>query len=34
VSGNLKIVAERAMYWHNRGGGTDSIGYMENSNEP
>ncbi|HEY5493887.1 MAG TPA: hypothetical protein VIK15_04770 [Candidatus Anoxymicrobiaceae bacterium] len=28
VIGSLKIVAERAMYWHNRGGGHDSIGYM------
>ena len=33
VSGSLKIVAERAMYWHNRGGGHDSIGYMENSGD-
>jgi hypothetical protein len=28
VIGNYPIVAERAMYWHNRGGGHDSIGYM------
>ena len=28
VTGNYPIVAERAMYWNNRGGGTDSIGYM------
>ena len=28
-----KIVAERAMYWHNRGGGHDSIGYMSDSGD-
>ena len=30
VAGELPIVAERAMYWHLRGGGHDSIGLMEN----
>jgi hypothetical protein len=29
-SGELPVVAERAMYWHLKGGGHDSIGLMEN----
>jgi hypothetical protein len=28
VVGNFPVVAERAMYWNNRGGGHDSIGFM------
>ena len=28
VVGNSPVVAERAMYWHNGGGGHDSIGFM------
>jgi len=28
VTGELPIMAERAMYWNNRGGGHDSIGLM------
>jgi len=31
--GNLKIAAERAMYWNGRGGGHDSIGYMYDVSE-
>ncbi|MCJ7745728.1 MAG: DUF5719 family protein, partial [Actinobacteria bacterium] len=30
VVGNYPVVAERAMYWQNKGGGHDSIGYMSN----
>ena len=30
VAGEYAIVAERAMYWHSRGGGHDSIGLMKN----
>ena len=30
VVGNFPVVAERAMYWQNKGGGHDSIGYMSN----
>jgi hypothetical protein len=26
VQGSLPIIAERAMYWNNRGAGTDTIG--------
>jgi hypothetical protein len=29
LEGSLNIVAERAMYWHARGGGHDSIGYAQ-----
>jgi hypothetical protein len=28
VVGNSPVVAERAMYWNNKGGGHDSIGFM------
>lgn len=30
VTGSYRIAAERAMYWNGRGGGHDSIGYMQN----
>ncbi|MBK5093769.1 MAG: hypothetical protein JJE48_09690, partial [Actinobacteria bacterium] len=30
VVGNFPVVAERAMYWSDKGGGHDSIGYMSN----